>query len=757
MTTLPLALSIPGRLNTPAARAKTLALPVLQAVLLSLAGCGGSGGSSETEAGPAGSPQDGQTVAVSAFEGTVTTLSSVLVDAPLQWQQLEGPPLTVATDGSAAATLTLPWLITGPAQAVVEASATVNGQTVKQRFEIEILDRRYLALRLHDTDRNATDLALRYVSANDEEGIPSAPMGPITALPSGSAVCGWAISPSGRYIAYSVNTITQGFMPVCRGLYLVDVGSGDQRRISRIGRDGQDVIVGVPRWSADETRVAYQGDHGEGLTQLYSIEVGTSTTSYVNYGNNTLNLPIWPAQDLFPVPDGGNPHGLEFVDSPAFFGFETTWLGPTLGLAFTVEDSATGEYQVHLASTHGDAQALERMAAIEERVFALDEAALADYMESLLDCPVDGICAVVPLPPVPLIVIDRRYVNPFPLESSVEGHLMFMATMLTNIGSHHRVMTVASPVVAGTPSSPATPIEAFDVFDAAWSPTAVDLAFAANSELRHAYPDEADLQDPADLRLTGREIPGQLYLYQGYRQGHTAAQERLAYPQPEVDDNPVVRLEWSPDGRSIAYARGNDNQTEGPFLTSLWVVRLDAVRDERPATIDANTVLLANLRGSSVNMTDFIWAPDGAGLLALVEDGFPREKRLRYLRRDGAGSFDSPLLTGYVDDLASLPVSFSPDGQHYAYINEGTLRDGDNPALYIQPVDGSARIRISAPLPDGARLSDTLPWSPHGNAVVYAVSNQGAREFYLARVDGTHQPLAEFFDAGQQIVEVRVK
>jgi Tol biopolymer transport system component len=288
----------------------------------------------------------------------------------------------------------------------------------------------------------------------------------------------------------------------------------------------------------------------------------------------------------------------------------------------------------------------------------------------------------------------------------------------------------------------------------------VDLAFAADSSLRHVWAGPRESTGEMPRRLTGYEIPGELYVYRGFEPWHSTPQERLSLAEPAVDDMPVVRLAWSPDGRSIAYGRG-ETGNEGTWLSSLWVVQLGAARDESATGIAQRTELLDNLRGSPVHVSEFTWAPDGAGLLALVHDatrpGEPAQKRLRYLRRDGQGSFDSPALTGFVSDLASLALSFSPDGRHYDYVAGDPLHDDGRSALYVQSADGGEPVRASIELPDGATLVGPLPWSPHGDAVVYGIVGGGEWSYHLARTDGLSQPLAVFFDAGQAIREVRVK
>lgn len=748
-------LAFPG---CPAAALPAIAGAVLAALVL--AGCGGSGGQGAADGTATTPPRDGPTVTATAFEGSVASLSAELAAAEVQWQQIEGPPLDITAPGGTVADVSLPWLVTGPAQAVVEARAVVDGQTVRQRFELEILDRRYLAMRVHDAGRDAIDLALRYVSANDAQGVPDASTVWLSTLPAGRAVCNWAISPSGQHIAYTLGDAALAVVPVCRGIHLVDIASGLTRRLSRKASDGQDVVVGALHWSPDGSRIAYLGDHGKGQQRLYSIDLTTGSTHFLADGTGAADRAAWPTQPLFEVGDGGNPFEPGFDDNPTIFGFDVTWMANGTGLAFLAGDVDTGEGRVHLASALGDARRVTRLPSVEEMLIGIDEDGYARFLEAMEPCRTEEVSCAVDGPLLFLETLDGRFQSPSLPASSLAGHLMFTADILSSGGTRHRVMAVTDPVVDGARIELPAPIEAFDVFDAAWSPTAVDLAFAANSSLRHVWAGPRESTGEMPRRLTGYEIPGELYVHRGFEPWHSTPQERLSLAEPAVDDRPVVRLAWSPDGRSIAYGRG-ETGSEGTWLSSLWVVQLGATRDESATGIAQRTELLDNLRGSPVHVSEFTWAPDGAGLLALVHDatrpGEPAQKRLRYLRRDGQGSFDSPALTGFVSDLASLALSFSPDGRHYAYVAGDPQHADQRQAVYVQAVDGGDPVRASVALTPGTSILGPLPWSPHGDAFVYGTVGIGSWAFFLARPNGFNQPLAEFFDAGQTLREIRVK
>ena len=372
---------------------------------------------------------------------------------------------------------------------------------------------------------------------------------------------------------------------------------------------------------------------------------------------------------------------------------------------------------------------------IMEYILALDEEAQDAYWDELRDCTGFESCVFILPPPPQITPIRRNYVNPQKMASSVDGHLMFLSTMETSIGGSYDIVAVSKPVIDNTDTALGASIEVIDVYDAAWSPTAVDLAFASGGLIRHHHTEDDDV--PLG-QLTASETPGQLYLYQDYQQGHTEPQERLAYPQPNIDSNRVRALKWSNDGSSIAYARGETE--EGDFFSSLWVTLVDNVRDESPGTIDTNTVLLTNLNDTPHYMSDFMWSPDGSGLLAMMhtDDG----RRLRYISRDATTSFDSPILSGASNSLlTSLAATISPDGQFFAYVDEESTAGRSIPALYIQRTDGSSRIKVNVALQASETIQKRIHWSPHGDAVIYSINNISGSSYYLAKVNGLNQSL----------------
>lgn len=724
-------------------------LSLFSIVLLSA--CGDSLPEAEQELPPVIPSIPTDTVQViNEFEGFTLTLNTQFTGSQVQWQQISGETISIVHSSSDSASVVLPWIVaSSPLQ--IEASATINSTVVTKRFDINILDRRYLLLNARNEQTESSDLFLNYVSANDSASVPTADTIQLTSVAEGHQVCTPTISPNGRYIAYSINEDPSSFRPTCHGIYVLDIESQVIRRVNKLTRNNQQVTIGILRWSPDGGKIAYRGDHGEGHDQFYVIDIENTTTSYINYLTGSATFTMWPSEDVFPVEDGGNPYSFDTIFGTT--NFDLLWLKNSESIYFTVTDDESNDRFLYQGSVHGNARKLERGTTIGESLSILDTEANDEYRERLLDCPSGSTCTIVSVPPVFIELNDRNIINPLKTASSIDGHLMTHATINKNNAGTEKILAVRKPVNDDLAAGTITNIEANDVFDAAWSPTSNDLAFTSGFDVRHKHTDE---DVPLNV-LTGAEIPGQLYLYQNYQSLHTEAQERLANPQPDIDENFVRLLKWSRDGQYIAYARGEEN-IEGRFYTSIWVTFVDRIRNETNATIEANTTLMSNLQIDDNYATDFMFAPNGQNVVILLKTN--EGTRLRLVNRASQQSFDSDLLNGFVgDDLSSLEAAYSADGNYFAYLDEefvGTTKVG---AVFIIDLSTGEQKRINADLQSQQRIrQQVIQWSPHDDAVIYSVSTIGSSpDYILAKVNGETQNLIEFLQGSYSIRNVIVK
>jgi Tol biopolymer transport system component len=178
---------------------------------------------------------------------------------------------------------------------------------------------------------------------------------------------------------------------------------------------------------------------------------------------------------------------------------------------------------------------------------------------------------------------------------------------------------------------------------------------------------------------------------------------------------PLSGPAWSPDGKQIAYSDGAD------------VYRVDAVPSAIPVNLTADT---------SVTITEPDWSPDGTRIAftALPSGGDFDVYTMN--ATDGANKFNVTHNPAY----DSSP-SWSPDGTKLAFMSRRDDAAGD---IYTTLADGSGTpFRVEA----RANIPDTAPsWSPDGTKLAFSsavptTGDPGRRDIYLARADGTGDPV----------------
>jgi TolB protein len=129
---------------------------------------------------------------------------------------------------------------------------------------------------------------------------------------------------------------------------------------------------------------------------------------------------------------------------------------------------------------------------------------------------------------------------------------------------------------------------------------------------------------------------------------------------------------WSPDGRTIAFARVNPKS----YQSGIWLVRPDGSRLRR---------ILIGVK----NATDPVWSPDGTHLL--VEDG----RTLYRVRPDGSGLRRIAQLSGDARGAIEDPQpAWSPDGRSIVFcqMRVGALGRSD---LWTVRSDGTGLRRLT--------------------------------------------------------------
>ncbi|MCF6194929.1 MAG: hypothetical protein L3J46_11420, partial [Kangiellaceae bacterium] len=497
---------------------KEFLLPIMVAVFL--ASCGGS--KDEVLETPPTTAFDNSLKVFSGFEGRSVTLTSTLESAAYQWDQVSGPTFDITAISDKEFTLELPWINDGPLIAEFNVTTTIDNQSVTQPINLRILNRGFIILQVRN--ETSTNLFINYVSENDEDGVAELNTIQLTAVTEGNKVCGFSTSPNGRYVSYTTSTNSDSLSLNCGGLKVVDIESQVVQNITPLDSQGEPVKLRNYSWAPDSLQMLYVGDHGEDIDQIYVARVYSETVSYINYGDYSSPNNEWPSEDLFPVGDGGNTENLDLVNNSDIG--NVFWLSDNNGIAFDLYNHDSGDRNPYQASSHGDAQILERNTLVVADLFEFEQ---DDLEDDLIDCPVGSICTIIPLDPLRLTPITRQFTNPGWMDSSVDGQLAQIITMTTSNAAVMKVLSVRRPVIDGETIFEGTPIEATEVIKAAWSPVDSSLAFSSSSNYRHRHA-QVETFDEAQ-QLMGYEVPDQLYWYQNYQAGHEDGQERLSRPQ----------------------------------------------------------------------------------------------------------------------------------------------------------------------------------------------------------------------------------
>ncbi len=223
----------------------------------------------------------------------------------------------------------------------------------------------------------------------------------------------------------------------------------------------------------------------------------------------------------------------------------------------------------------------------------------------------------------------------------------------------------------------------------------------------------------------------------------------------DPDDDAVPA--WSPDGSTIAYARGNGPQAE------IWLMAADGSNQRKLTTTggyayrptwapdgariafeerSTGAILVISIDGSRLETiyrgnpadhvsdsdTDPAWSPDGSAIAYFDGQG------ISTMRPDGTNN--APYLGSLDPNIIRSEPAWNPDGTGMAV--RGTLGCCVNHGIYVA---ASAATGWTASLVTDASsvTSGSSPcWSPDGSFIAFDSSGpRGGRDIYIVRPDGT--------------------
>lgn len=188
-----------------------------------------------------------------------------------------------------------------------------------------------------------------------------------------------------------------------------------------------------------------------------------------------------------------------------------------------------------------------------------------------------------------------------------------------------------------------------------------------------------------------------------------------------ASDDSFIRDEphWSRDGKHLAYIRLNKRTAEVQMVT--W----DAERRQEK--------VVSTLQHRLMFVYD--WSPDGQWLAVAVENPANGQTEIWKYRASGVSKpEDAQMIISSRADESLFQARFSADGRWIVY--EGVISSprGDRSGIYVAPVSGGQRIRIT----DDETWRDKPRWSADGRRIYFVCERAGYLNVCYIPFDPVH-------------------
>ena len=185
-------------------------------------------------------------------------------------------------------------------------------------------------------------------------------------------------------------------------------------------------------------------------------------------------------------------------------------------------------------------------------------------------------------------------------------------------------------------------------------------------------------------------------------------------------------IKWSPDGRKLAFLRGNAGGARTPAHLSLFVINADGSREKWLARCDPSGC--GAFGGSRLS-----WSPNGSrilfsrgGSLTVVNTRTSRLRRITTCTGLHPGSAGKK-------GCSDSDPAWSPDGSRTLFSR--WLFSQNASELIVMHPDGSGLRRITRPQTNGT--NDSV-WSPDGHSIAFDSSDRSGDRIHEVRADGSH-------------------